>query len=540
MKEILIGTFLMLATCTWAQEHYTQRQTDSLLVAIDKALELAPAYADKKEQLINRLKRQREKAGNDNERYLTDGKLWEVYASYQNDSAIVYAEEARTLAETSGRKDWTTESYIRLGSQYAKAGYYVEAGEYFQMAEQTMPTGDRKLHEAYLAACSQFYGDIAAASKDRHLRNRYFHRVDSLRNIILHEADPHSSLFLRKQVVRLQNEKRYREAMEYCNQWRNHAKEGTADYALMAFHRAGLHRQLGDSVAYKYWLGLSALTDIRLATMDQASLWKLAELLSREGDLKRAHRYIESSWNFNTQFGARTRSWQVSPVLSAINGTYKQRLVKSNRSLMAAVIAVAALLLVMLAVLVYVVRKRRQLAVLNRLLTKLNGELSALNGQLSETNQIKDEYIGKFLSLCAGYVDKLDNYRIKVNRKLKANQTEQLLRMTSSEQLKHDELKELFDHFDAVFLHLFPTFVEDFNALLRPDARMVPPGENRLTTDLRIFALIRLGIDESSRIAEFLHYSPNSIYSYRARIKNKAAGNRDDFERRVKSIGVRN
>jgi len=110
--------------------------------------------------------------------------------------------------------------------------------------------------------------------------------------------------------------------------------------------------------------------------------------------------------------------------------------------------------------------------------------------------------------------------------------------MTSSEQLKEDELQELLEHFDAVFLRLFPSFIDDFNALLRKDEKIIPADRNALNTDLRIFALIRLGIDESSKIAEFLHYSPNSIYAYRARIKNKATGNRDDFERQVKEIGM--
>ena len=110
--------------------------------------------------------------------------------------------------------------------------------------------------------------------------------------------------------------------------------------------------------------------------------------------------------------------------------------------------------------------------------------------------------------------------------------------MTGSEQLKEDELKELFDNFDSVFLNLFPTFIDDFNALLKPEERITPPSAGRLNTDLRIFALIRLGIDESSKIADFLRYSPNSIYAYRARIKNKAACERENFERMVKEIGM--
>ncbi len=133
----------------------------------------------------------------------------------------------------------------------------------------------------------------------------------------------------------------------------------------------------------------------------------------------------------------------------------------------------------------------------------------------------------------------LDNYRIKVNRKLKAGQQAELYQMTKSEQLKEDELKELFANFDTVFLRLFPTFIEDFNALLKPGEEILPAEKDSLNTDLRIFALIRLGIEESSKIAEFLHYSPNSIYAYRARIKNKAAGDREEFETQVKEIGIK-
>ena len=149
---------------------------------------------------------------------------------------------------------------------------------------------------------------------------------------------------------------------------------------------------------------------------------------------------------------------------------------------------------------------------------------------------MKDEYIGKFLSTCSEYIDKLDNYRIKVNRKLKARQYNDLLKMTETDELKSNELNELFYNFDTVFLHLFPNFVNDFNALLQPEHRIHIAHGGQLTTDLRIFALIRLGIEESSRIAEFLNYSPNSIYNYRARIKKKALCDRSEFEKRVKNI----
>lgn len=214
------------------------------------------------------------------------------------------------------------------------------------------------------------------------------------------------------------------------------------------------------------------------------------------------------------------------------------------------IVVVSLLSIILLGIIFYVQHKRTQLAkarnelksinsrleILNEQLSNANTLLSSTNHQLSDANKMKDEYIGKFLSTCSEYIDKLDNYRIKVNRKLKARQYNDLLKMTETDELKSNELNELFYNFDTVFLHLFPNFVNDFNALLQPEHRIHIAHGGQLTTDLRIFALIRLGIEESSRIAEFLNYSPNSIYNYRARIKKKALCDRSEFEKRVKDI----
>ena len=286
-----------------------------------------------------------------------------------------------------------------------------------------------------------------------------------------------------------------------------------------------------------------------------------------EGDLDRAYKYMDFSWECISYFSTHMRSWLVSPILTRINDKYKESLHQANSNLRWTIAAISLLVVGLLFLLFYVSRKRKQLALARNELKSANDELAQLNNQLSaknedlseanrllsdingqlrmaiihlnDSNRVKEEYIGKFLSICSGYIDKLDNYRIKVNRKLKAGQQAELYQMTKSEQLKEDELKELFANFDTVFLRLFPTFIEDFNALLKPGEEILPAEKDSLNTDLRIFALIRLGIEESSKIAEFLHYSPNSIYAYRARIKNKAAGDREEFETQVKEIGIK-
>jgi type II secretory pathway pseudopilin PulG len=372
--------------------------------------------------------------------------------------------------------------------------------------------------------------------------------------------DSTSVIWLQLRTILLINEGLPSDAIAYSHLWQQQCQPQSRQWAIMAYYRSVIYGNMGNIDQQRYWLAQSALIDIRHAIMDQGALWSLAETLTtQDTDLDRAHRYIDFSWQCLVRFSSHMRSWLVAPIVTNINDEYKRQLQTANHRHISTIVLISFLTVGLLILLAYIQKKRRQLASARNDLATLNSQLSAMNSELSsantalsqtneqlrhaiihlnDSNRVKDEYLGKFLSICSEYIDKLDNYRLKINRKLKANQHGDLLRMTGSDQLKADELKELFQHFDTLFLHLFPTFVADFNALLRPEERIEPAGQGQLSTDLRIFALIRLGIDESSKIAEFLHYSPNSIYAYRARIKNKAAGRRDDFERQVKEIGI--
>ena len=151
----------------------------------------------------------------------------------------------------------------------------------------------------------------------------------------------------------------------------------------------------------------------------------------------------------------------------------------------------------------------------------MNACLTSTNAELSESNQIKEEYIARFIKLCSTYINRLDAYRRMVNKKVSAGQIAELLKITRSQDALDEELEELYANFDTAFLHLFPDFVKKFNALLQDNEQI---------------ALIRLGIEDSSQIAEFLRYSVNTIYNYRAKVKNKARGSREDFEDLVRKI----
>ena len=151
---------------------------------------------------------------------------------------------------------------------------------------------------------------------------------------------------------------------------------------------------------------------------------------------------------------------------------------------------------------------------------------------------MKEEYVGHFMRLCSMYIDKMDAFRKRVNKMVKNHEYEDLYQLTRSQEFRDKELEDLYVSFDSAFLNLFPNFVSDFNSLLRPEERITLEEKDRLNTSLRIFALIRLGIDDSSKIADFLNYSVNTIYNYRARIKNGALGDRENFEQHVREIGM--
>ena len=386
------------------------------------------------------------------------------------------------------------------------------------------------------------------------------------------------SCFLRREQA-AQGEGNLKEAMSINDEWMKTVEPGSHPYALVALYRYIEYKLQRDTIQMLYWLTESVLADIRNAAMDQGSMWELANELMLSGDVDRASRYIsytsdcanrygsrQRNWpsryisytsDCANRYGSRQRNWQIAPLLTHIANEYKSQSERTTSQLWGALAVISILALLLLGALFFVHSRNTQLHVArndlktsndelasaNSLLASqkdelaaLNGQLSMVNNQLTESNRVKEEYIGRFMSLCAQYIDKLDNYRKMVNKKMKNKELDELFQISKSTELKEKELEELYENFDTVFLHLFPNFVDDFNALLQPEMQIHPKEENRLTTDIRIFALIRLGFEDSSKIAEFLHYSVNTIYNYRARIKNGALGNREQFENKVKTL----
>lgn len=562
---MLVMLLPVVAVSTVSAQQNNDVSLEQLYQQLDEVVANGQTYTNNKLKQIEQIKKEFRNSVQPLQRYAKAKQLFNEYSKLINDSTLKYGRECHKIALSIGNKDLIIESTLMLSHQYIISGSYEDAKKYLQDINPAQLTEKQK--GMYYNEVGQLYGELSVYSSDPELSNRYWKVSESKRDTLLAIIDSTSTEWLSRKVAMLLGEQKFDEALHYCDEWERKVTPESSDYAFMAYSKSEVYKGKHDRDMRKRWLAISAISDLKCSIMNQASLWMLAKLLSEDGDQERAYRYIEYSWQCASRFNAHMRNWQISPVLTTINENYKSQLKAKNRTLWGMVALVSLLSVVLLTLYIYVGRKRRQLAVAQHELKNVNGELEQLNNQLkdanselsqknfllsetndkltsamsqlNDSNRVKDEYIGKFLSICSEYIDKLNNYRIKVNRKLKAGQHADLLRMTSSEQLKDDELKELFQNFDTVFLHLFPTFIDDFNALLQPSERInIDRDKKQLNTDLRIFALIRLGIDESSKIAEFLRYSPNSIYAYRARIKNKAAGNRDDFERLVKEIGI--
>lgn len=547
-RTILLLLTLVLTTVVTAQNNVN---LDSLYQVLDQAIDSSKVYQKQKTDALEALRQRFLAANSDMERYQYANSLFQGYTAFNNDSALSYLQTCIDYAEKMGRRDLKVQSELALARQLAESGFYMEAVHHFNAIPKESLTGEQL--EFYLLGLNYLYGELGYYSHDRKLSQAYHAKAQAVSDTLLSILPEDSRNYIYLKTMLLNNNNQFGQALQFNDHWQALVKPDTRDYALMSFYRSEIYKNIDDVDNQRYWLIQSALTDIRLAINDQSALWSLANsLMQEEGNLDRAYKYMDFSWVCISKFSTHMRSWLVSPILTRINDQYKNSLNTTNTRLTWAIALISLLLVGLVVSLLYVSRKRKQLTVarnelsasnsqlkeMNERLSDLNVQLFTVNSHLKDSNRVKDEYITRFLQLCSEYIDKLDNYRIKINRKVKANQFDDIKKMTSSPQMKEDELKELFDNFDKVFLRLFPNFVSDFNALLKPEERIVLPEENKLNTDLRIFALIRLGIDESSRIADFLRYSPNSIYNYRARIKNKAIGDRDDFERSVKEIGI--
>ena len=545
--KIITILLLLLPFTMWAQREIDLEQVYRQL---DEAISNTDKYTQEREQRILKYRTALEVTQDPAGQYQLCRRLYDEFQPYMNDSAIYYIDRCISLAEKMGDRVRVEQCQLQLAFQCTESGMYHEAMDILQGIDETK-INDAQNRQKYYSTLSHLYAELGYYCKVPRLQREYYANGDWYRALI------DTAVCSRDEALQIKEMQCFsagnaKGALQYSDMRLNQVKEGTHEYAIVAFYRYLDYSLMGDSVQARYWVTQSALSDVRNAIMDQGALWELANMLMADGDVDRAYFYIHFAWQCANKFNTVKRNNQISPVLTTISDNYEATLQRANRQLLTMVVVASLLAALFLTILFYsnsqrkkLARARNELSDSNKQLAQLNGQLSELNSQLGETNiklnesnRVKDEYVGRFIHLCSFYIDRLDEVRKRVNKMVKGKDLDALYKFTEGNELRDQNLNKLFEMFDSTFLHLFPNFVNDFNALLSPESRITLEDPSILNTDLRIFALIRLGIEDSSRIAEFLHYSVNTIYNYRARVKNGALGDRDTFETQVKSIGM--
>lgn len=566
--HIIIGFILLsLGTVSCILESHTQAE-EKLLRELDTALLKYPEYVEQKKKQILELQKYEASTRDNEQKYWINKLLYEAYNSFEADSALIYAQKNLELSQKMGNKERETLWKIYKTYMAASTGLVLSASSDLAQLRPYITTPNLKIeyyaHQIFLTGHILQY---AAAPIDwsEHVPQSVRKQVnfyaiqeqlyrDSLALCLHTEKDQMSLWYQGLALFYSDSLSCIKDTIE------NTIKQSHMDTrqdAMNAYLLSKIYQKQGRKDKTKYYLILSALADIRSANQDIASLEELAQIEFQSGNIERAYLYISKCLEVAQSYCNRIRLVSISKTQHDILTAY-QNLDKSQKSKLRTSLFLLGILAIALIITIFILRKqihkinnsRIQIDKANKLLNEqalemskvhadleyahkneqeLNTSLKVANQKLQASNQLKEEYIAYVLSICSNYINLLDEFRGKLKCKLKVHQYEEALALTSNQTMTQSELKEFYCTFDSIFLHVYPSFVEEFNQLLIPEERVVLAEGEKLNTMLRIYALVRLGISESVKIADFLHCSTQTVYNIRLKTRNKLIVPKDDF-----------
>lgn len=548
MKNIII--FLCLCTICMCRLHAADSsRADSLLLKLDQAIKERPIYMEQKELKLAELKRQLHRQIPDEERFAILGTLLDEYRSFNTDSALHMAEEREQIAIRLGNREYIDNARMNKADVLGMTGMYKEVMDLMRNIHIDRLPVD--IHPYYYHIYRTVYGLMADYAVTAYEKKLYTELTDKYRDslLLVNKDNLLIHTLIQSDQYNVRNE--YDKAIRLLTDYLALQKDYEHDVAICAYTLSESYRLKGDKEKEKEYLIVSAMADMKTAVREYISLRKLAVLLYQEGDIERAYSYVKICMEDAAACNARLRKLEILEIFPIINDAYQQKTEKQQEQMKWALVSISLLSLFLLLAIFYVYKQmkkvaaaRREVIDTNKRLKELNDELHLSNAQLKEANHsiaensyLKEEYIGRYMDQCSVYLEKMDNYRRSLGKIAATGNVEELYKTIKSSKFIEGELKEFYTNFDNTFLQLFPTFVEDFNALLADDEQISLKAGERMNTELRIFALIRLGITDSVKIAQFLRYSVTTIYNYRTKVRNKAAGDRDLLEQEVMTIG---
>jgi cell division protein FtsL len=504
-------------------------------------------YDKEKEDAIHELIKQVSTTTDLHNKYELYHKIYEEYQFYSFNKALQYIEENIRVSELLGNNLYLNKTKLELGLLLLDSGRYKESID--ALNEIKRDSLSESLINEYYIAYKEGYSGLSYNTTVQRSKSVYSKLYTAYRDSLYVRLDPNSEPALRLK------EKEYRDSRDIAIAFRintqrlNKVTMGSRGYSLITFERSLLHEINNNTAKQKEYLIKSAISDIEASVKDNASMGTLAKILFAEGDIDRAHEYINFSFDDAVFYNSQLRFVNIANSLPMITKAYEERNELQKNRLEKSLIFISILAGFLLIAIYLVFKQVRKVSVarnklssanekLNELNTKLNinnEDLKKLYLELSQVDKVKEHYIGTFLNLYSEYIDKLDVYRKLVRKYVQANQMKPLLELSKSKQFIEEELDIFNKNFDRSFLHIYPNFVKEVNELLQPEKQVLLKSATTLNTELRILALIKLGITNSSRIAKILRYSVNTIYNYRAAIKS-ASKDKTSFEEMIKNI----
>lgn len=490
--------------------------------------------------------------------YVTDKKdklqmyerLVNEYSPYIYDSAMVYTQKGIYLARQTNDSDCYKKFQIIKARLLVSRSFYIEAKEILDNIE--VPPTDRRLNYLYNCAQCALYFNLKLSTHDTEYGPRYdrlFHKY--MDNALLYSPQKDAQYYYMKGVQLAHSNGGVKDIEACLSKAMSQLKPDSRLYGKSAFILAKVYGRHHQPELQERYLLLAAISDVMSATNENMALQEVALRLYKH-DVRKAQRYINVSLNDANVFSSRPRRIDLYSNMHTILSAYNHALENAGKWHIVLMLSIIVLLVVIVVETMRIKRKNNlmqqneknltahteqteQLSAINSKQKEANEELEKLNDELEQTNT-KREYMAKaYISLCYLYIEKLENQRKMVIRKIKANQQKELLSILSSSKRTAEENHTFFSQFDSIFLSLYPSFVTELNTLLTPEAQVELKENNELTPSLRVAALIRLGITESSMIAGILSYSPQTIYNYRSALKNGAI-DKDSFEENLQRL----
>ena len=535
MKRIFLPALLLVLFAHAAVASVPQARVDSIMAVLKKELANRKVYDDRKESRIRKLKDKLAATppANYNLQYDICGQLYEEYKVYQFDSAYVFTQKLLSLALQNNNLSRVYETKIKLAFILLSAGMFKETFECLNQIDTHVLSNEARLD--YYSTKSRAYADLAEYNGDKayavYDQSEAIKYVDSA--ILLSPPGSFDRLYFQgnSRVIagHLQTP-----SPEYVDL--------LLHYKLSEHHRAMVATGLSSFYTGPYQesdreflMAEGAINDIRSSTKETTAIFKLGWELYLGGDIANAYTFISQAMDDAQFYGARLRKVKIGAVLPIVSAQKNILTEKEKDRFLAYFVSITVVAIIISSILFIVFYQFRRLKAKEKIIEEKNILLEKINGKLSEDTHIKEEYIGYFFNLISGYILKLEKLKRSVERKITTKKYDDVLASVNEINIKK-ERETLFYTFDHVFLKIFPNFIPSFNALFKEEDQIWPKDHEVLNTDLRIFALMRLGITDNETIANILEYSVNTIYVYKMRIKAKAIVPSDQFDHRIMDI----